>query len=69
MPAPSVWPGSGASVTSGVGAATSEEPLDTRKEAKQLLREHPEADFTFKEVAETLEEEATAAGTDEGRIV
>ena len=50
-------------------AATSEEPLDTRKEAKQLLRQHPEADFTVKEVAETLEEEATAAGTDEGRIV
>jgi hypothetical protein len=50
-------------------AARSEEALDTRKEAKQLLREHPEADFTVKEVAETLEEEATAAGTDEGRIV
>ena len=50
-------------------AARSEEPLDTRKEAKQLLREHPEADFTVKEVAETLEEEATAAGKDERRIV
>ena len=37
------------------------EPLDARREAKRLLRNHPEADHTVEEVAEVLKEEVAAA--------
>lgn len=36
------------------------EPVDVSTEAKRLVREHPEAEFDVKEVAEVLEEEQAA---------
>ena len=47
-----------------VEAAEQGELLDPRQEAEQLLRRHPEAENDFKEVAETLCEEAAAAGAE-----
>ena len=43
-------------------AASQGEPLHATREAKRLLREHPEADHGLDEVAEVLGEEAAAAG-------
>ena len=43
-------------------AASQGEPLNATREAKRLLREHPEADHGLDEVAEVLGEEAVAAG-------
>ena len=40
------------------------EPVDVSREAKRLVREHPEAEFGVNEVAEVLEEEQAAALAD-----
>ena len=45
-------------------AAELEDPVDAKKEAKRLVRAHPEAELSVAEVAETLEEEAEAAGVE-----
>jgi hypothetical protein len=41
-----------------------EEPLDTTKEAKRLVKQHPEAPVGVEEVAEVLKEEQAAARRD-----
>ena len=39
-------------------AQQSDEHLDVRREAKRLVRDHPEAEMGVEDVAEALEEEA-----------
>jgi hypothetical protein len=43
-------------------AASEGEPVNATREAKRLLRDHPEAQHGVDEVAEVLGEEAAAAG-------
>ena len=45
-------------------AAAKDEPLNTKREAKRLVRGHPEADHGIDEMAEVLGEEAEAAGAE-----
>ena len=42
-------------------AGETHEALDIKREAKRLVREHPEAEVGVDEVAEVLKEERTAA--------
>ena len=43
------------------------EPLDPQKEAKRLVREHPETELTVVEVAAVLEEEVEAADAEKAQ--
>ena len=42
-------------------ASERQEALDVRREAKRLVKDHPEAELSVDDVAKALEEEAAAA--------